>query len=67
MRAAWPSRSAISASVNENVMMWTSTWWATGQTDGVTDHRQYPIAQTVPADHAGEQSLHVVTPKRPAL
>ena len=39
----------------------------TGQTDGVTDNRQDPIAQTSPADYAGEQSLHVVTPKRQAL
>ena len=36
---------------------------ATGQTDGVTDNRQDPIAKTGPADDAGEQSLHVVTPK----
>ena len=36
---------------------------ATGQIDGVPDNRQDPIAQTIPADYAGEQSLHVVTAK----
>jgi hypothetical protein len=39
----------------------------TRQTDGVPDHRQDPIAQTGPADYAGEQSLHVITPKPQAL